>query len=174
MKTTAEWLHEIKTVPGKLEAWLERQFIGEMLAAARINDLAGRTSQPLHTMVLGQIAQDEAKHARWVADLLLDRGMLLPMPTIDGTRYWEPVLRCIDSLDEHYAAGHHAEAMRLVRIQALAQDPDIPKDIRRVFSKILPDERFHARAFQQLATPEAIERMAIHHEAGLRMLGLTL
>ena len=23
MKTTAEWLHEIKTVPGKMEAWLE-------------------------------------------------------------------------------------------------------------------------------------------------------
>lgn len=174
MKTTAEWLHEIKTVPGKLEVWLERQFIGEMLAATRINDLAGRASQPLHAMVLGQIAQDEAKHAEWVAGLLLDRGMLLPMPTVEGTRYWEPIINMIGNLDEAYAAGALAEEMRLVRIRALAQDPDIPSDIRHVFAKILPDETFHAKAFAALASAEAIERMRPHHEAGLRMLGLTI
>lgn len=175
MKTTAEWLHEIKTVPGKFEAWLERQYIGEMMAAHRIGLLA--SSLPYISpsyRVLAKIAQDEADHAAWVAGLLLDRGFILPDVSNDGVRYWEPILGVPETFEEICAAGHHAEEMRLVRIRALVEDQDLPRDIRDVFARILTDEEFHARAFETLSTPEAIEKMRPYHEAGLEALGLAI
>ena len=175
MKTTAEWLHEIKTVPGKMEAWLERQYIGEMIAAHRIGLLASSLPYiaPAH-WVLAKIAQDEADHAAWVSGLLLNRGMDLPVVTDDGVRYWEPILGVPETFEEICAAGHHAEEMRLVRIRALVEDQDLPLDIRDVFARILTDEEFHASAFETLSTPEAIERMRPYHEAGLEALGLAI
>ena len=175
MKTTATWLHEIKTVPGKLEAWLDRQYIGEMLAAHRIGLLAAGLPYiaPAHR-VLDKIAHDESKHAVWVADLILARGSTLPWVFEDGVRYWEPILGVPETFEEICAAGHHAEEMRLVRIRALVEDPDLPWDIRDVFARILTDEEFHARAFETLSTPEAIEKMRPYHEAGLEALGLAI
>ena len=175
MKTTAEWLHEIKTVPGKMEAWLERQYIGEVLAARRIGLLASGLPYiaPAH-WVLDKIAHQEADHAAWVGALLLNRGMDLPVVTDDGVRYWEPILGVPETFEEICAAGHHAEEMRLVRIRALVEDQDLPLDIRDVFARILTDEEFHASAFETLSTPEAIERMRPYHEAGLEALGLAI
>lgn len=89
-------------------------------------------------------------------------------------RYWEPILGNLHTFEEIAGAGHHAEAMRLVRIAALAKDPDIDEDIRTVFTLILPDEQFHTVAFGKLSTPEAIEKTRPLHEAGLELLGLVI
>lgn len=172
-KTTQEWLTEIKSDPAKLTNWLKRQYVGEALAAERIRVLAD-TMNNGNGPLLEHIAADEAKHCAWVGELLTARNIPLPEPTYDGTRYWKPILENIHNFSEIAGAGHHAEAMRLVRITALANDLEIDEDIRMVFSKILPDEEMHTRAFKRMSTPEAIESTKTLHEKGLEVLGLEM
>lgn len=172
-KTTQEWLSEIKSDPRKLVHWLKRQYVGEALAAQRIQSLADTTNNRFGK-VLSKIAADEARHCLWVAGLLESRGIPLPNVTLDGTRYWEPILNNLHTFNEIAGAGHHAETMRLVRINALATDQEIDLDIREVFKNILPDETMHAKAFEVMSTPEAIEKTKELHEQGLEILGLEM
>lgn len=172
-KTTQEWLAEIKADPEKLTHWLKRQYIGEALAAQRIQSLAEETENRFG-MVLAKIAHDEARHCAWVAELLTSRGIPLPELTYDGTRYWKPILENLHTFSEIAGAGHHAETMRLVRIRALAADPEIDQDIRDVFRNILPDEAMHAKAFEVMSNPAAIEKTKTLHEKGMEVLGLEM
>lgn len=171
MKNTTQWLNEIKASPEKLNNWLERQYIGEALAAQRIQSLADVTDNR-YGMILTKIAHDEARHCAWVAGLLTSRGIPLPEISYDNTRYWKPILDNLHTFSEIAGAGHHAEAMRLVRIRALAEDNEIPSDIRQVFKDILPDEEMHTKAFESMSTEEAINSTRELHKAGLDLLGL--
>jgi hypothetical protein len=63
--------------------------------------------------------------------------------------------------------------MRLERIEVIAADTTAPADLRDVFARILPQERFHERAFRSLATPESLERTREAHNLGRAVLGLT-
>ena len=173
MKTTQQWLVEIKANPAKLTHWLARQYIGEALAAERIQSLADVTENR-SKYLLERIARDEAKHCEWVGELLTARGISLPDPTYHDTRYWEPILANLHTFSEITAAGHHAEAMRLIRIKALAADTDIPEDIRNVFARILPDEEMHTKAFAAMSNEDAILSTKELHNAGLEMLGLEI
>lgn len=173
MKTTQQWLNEIKSNPTKLNSWLQRQYVGEALAADRIQRLS-LVVEGRFQGVLAKIAHDELTHCEWVKGLLESRGIPLPEVTIDNTRYWEPILENLRSFDEIAGAGHHAETMRLVRIRALAADEDIAVDIRQVFTNILPDEEMHAKAFEAMSTPEAIATTQRLHKAGLEVLGLEI
>lgn len=168
---TQDWIAKITTNDGDLRYWLERQYIGEISAATRISALVESTPEA-HKATMKRIALDEKKHAEWVAELLLARGMELPVVKHAEERYWKPVLSFANSFAKLAAAGHHAEGMRLVRIRALANCEKVDADIRDVFSRILPDEEFHERAFRLMSTPLAIEEMKPHHSAGLEMLGL--
>ena len=172
MKTTQEWISEVKSNPEKMRNWLIRQYVGEALAAERIKSLVDCTDSPRFKTVLERIASDERKHTEWVGDLLKVRGINIPEPTYEGTRYWQPILDNLHTFAEIAGAGHHAETMRLIRIRALADDMDFDEDIRNVFSKILPDEEFHAKAFAALSNEEAIEKTRTLHNAGLELLGL--
>lgn len=177
MKTPAEWLDEILADNNKFNAWLQRQYIGEMLAACRLFELANDSVVGRASHVLNQIADDEARHANWIYDLLAHYGVDIPaVPNTldDNDRYWNCVLPYADTLDNKYAAGAHAERMRLARIELLAHDSRVPKPVSAVFALILKDERMHAAAFEALASDEALTRMLEHHEAGLAMLGLTI
>lgn len=60
----------------------------------------------------------------------------------------------------------------MVRIRALASDERVDKDIREVFTKILPDEEFHERAFGAMTSTNQIESTRGLHELGLELLGL--
>ena len=118
------------------------------------------------------IARQERDHARWIGDLLAARGLRVEVQT-KADRYWREVMPGITDLATGAAVGAHAEQMRLERIEAIAADATAPADIRAVFAAILPQERFHARAFAQLATPEAMARTAGAHALGRAALGLT-
>lgn len=178
-KTTEEWLVEVKASKQKLINWLQRQYVGEMLAAERIITLVERTPSPIARTIIERIASDEQAHSTWIRELLTVRGISVPTVTYENTRYWKPMIE--DGLLEGAqdfsivaALGHHAESMRLVRITYLANDKDIDTDIRKVFSKILKDETFHAAAFAKLSTPEAIASTVEMHQRGLDYLGLTI
>jgi tRNA isopentenyl-2-thiomethyl-A-37 hydroxylase MiaE len=172
MKTSTQWLSEIKSNPFKLIDWLQRQYIGEVLASQRISQLA--EDYPQEFKILSKIALDEYNHAELIKTLLINRNIKLPTITDEDVRYWKPILGNLHSFEEIAGAGHHAEAMRLVRIKLLAEDSEIAEDIRLTFKSILKDEEWHSSAFKNLSTPSAIESTKIIHEEGLNMLGLVL
>lgn len=173
MRDSQTWWMATRDDPARLHAWLYDQYRGEVTAAGRIELLRDRFAEPGSRAyrVLTVIAGQERDHADWVGDLLAMRG-LDPEVGDKPERYWQRVLPGISDLETGAAVGAHAETMRLERIEVIANDPDAPADIRAVFARILPQERFHARAFTSLATSEALARTAGAHEPGREALGL--
>lgn len=171
MKTTEQWLDGILADKDKMNHWLERQYIGEITAATRIRKLSEAAPEKFR-LVIKSIANDEARHASWIGGLLYPRGIAIPVIKNAEERYWKPILSELDTFEKTAAAGYHAEGMRLIRIRALANDKRVDQDIRDVFSKILPDEEFHEKAFGAMTSEDAIELTRNLHELGLELLGL--
>lgn len=175
MRTTQEWWDAVSNSPQKMVEWLKDQYYGEQTAAVRVRELLDQypdittTEKQLVTM----IADDEAKHAQWVNDLLIARNIIVPeMFREKPVRYWSETLPTGPAtFSQMCAIGHHAEVMRLERIELLAKDERFA-DIAKVFRAILSDELFHAKAFKVMSTPEDIEAARGNHEAGKAALGL--
>lgn len=180
--TSLAWWERTKLDATRLHAWLYDQYRGEVTAASRIEALRDELAPPggRAYRLLTVIADQERTHAAWVGGLLSSRGLHVEVrdkAAVDGRqppadRYWREVVPEITDLETGAAVGAHAEIMRLERIEAIAGDATAPADIRAVFSKILPQERFHARAFASLATPEAMTRTANAQALGRVALGL--
>ena len=176
-KTSAQWWDVVRADPTKLNAWLVKQYFGELDAAKRIEAFRLRFCTPgsFEDRTLRVIVKQEATHAEWVLKLLVDR-----VPTAEMTRhearYWAEVKPDqIDTFEQGCAIGAHAEEMRLRRIRVIANDyaNGAHEDIRRVFQAILPEEEFHAAAFLRFTTDAAHQAAASAHADGLNALGLT-
>jgi hypothetical protein len=168
------WWAGVRDAPERLAAWLLDQLHGEATAAGRIEQLrdAFAPAGSRAHRVLSAIATQERAHAAWVAELLRARGIKAPARRGKPERYWSQTLPGIADLATGCAVGAHAERMRLARIEAIAEDPHGPPDVRGVFARILPQERFHERAFRALATPEALAATRERHALGVAVLGL--
>ena len=176
MKTSAQWWNEVKANPALMTDWLKDQFHGEVTAAARIREFASTVSDARIASTLNNIAEQEADHAEWVKELLTVRGITAEVLNKEE-RYWDKTLASEyknKSTQELAAIGAHAEAMRLERIQVIAADESAPADIRKVFAKILPQERYHERAFRFIAGDEAMAKALDAHKEGLAALGLSI
>ncbi|MFO0594334.1 MAG: ferritin-like domain-containing protein [Myxococcaceae bacterium] len=173
-KTSAQWWAAVKVDAVAFEGWLLDQYRGEVTAAGRIEALRDAFAAPgsKAARVLTVIAGQEREHAEWVAGLLRTRGVTPKVEDVPA-RYWDAVLGQVRDLETGAAVGAHAEEMRLERIVAIASDPGAPADVRAVFARILPQERFHARAFRALASAAALEATAGAHHLGRELLGLT-
>ncbi len=174
MKTSLEWWNEVKASPALLENWLKDQYHGEVTAAARIQELADRHAQNPAAITLVAIASQEADHAEWVRELLLNRGIKAEVLDKEE-RYWSKTLPAdyINLPIQKLAAiGAHAEAMRLERIRTIVADETAPGDIRQVFKDILKQEEFHERAFRKMAGEEEMACALDAHVQGLAALGL--
>lgn len=173
--TTQQWLAKILSSKEELHNWLVRQYIGEMTAFGRIARLIASAPEK-NRLILWKIADDEFRHAMWVSELLVARG--IPWPGIANSkseeRYWKPVKEGMETFEDTAAAGHYAESMRLVRIRAIVNCTEIDKDIRDVFVKILPDEEMHEKAFKAMTNQASLDKMKSKHEAGLKLLGLEI
>lgn len=171
MHTTAQWWERVSTNPEEMIDWLYDQYRGERNAAEKISklvetyELTGRRKQ-----VIEIIAAQEAKHADWIAELLESRGLPVEVQEREE-RYWDKTLKKDMTFSYLCAVGHHAEVMRLDRINLLAAD-DRFRDIAEVFSRIRREEVFHASAFKRMSTPEDIEAARSSHEEGMQALGL--
>lgn len=176
MRTTAQWWADVSNDEWRLIKWLKDQYHGEATAAKRIRqliELYPDISERDHKLI-NRIAADEEKHARWIKQLLLDRGIEAEI-LVKEERYWNTVLEdgCMGTFSQMCAIGYHAEDMRLERITLLAQDTRFT-DIAAVFEMIRPDELFHRTAFQVMSSPEDIEFARINHEEGMKALGLVV
>jgi rubrerythrin len=174
-RDSRSWWAAVKQDPAAFRRWLLKQYRGEATAAARIEQLRDMyASEPAHRRahrILTVIASQERRHASWIADLLRAHGI---EPVVQGQdeRYWAHTLPGIDNLTTGCAVGAHAERMRLERIEAIASDPAAPADVRATFARILREERFHERAFRELAGPGAMEATRQAHSLGRTALGL--
>ena len=176
MKTSQQWWNEVKANPTLMTDWLKDQFHGEVTAAARIREFAASVAEPRIQKTLNAIAQQEADHAEWVKELLTSRGIEAEVLQKEE-RYWSKTLSPEykqKSTQELAAIGAHAEAMRLERIKVIANDESAPTDIRMVFSKILPQERYHERAFRYIAGDKEMKKALDAHKEGLAALGLSI
>lgn len=171
--TPARWWARTRRDPARLIAWLYDQYRGEATAAGRIEALRDEHARdaPRARRLLTIIAAQERRHAAWVGELLRARGHA-PVVRDKPTRYWDGPLAAIRDLETGCAVGAHAERMRLERIAVIAGDPEAPQDVRAVFARILPQERFHERAFRSLATDEALAATRGAHALGRAALGL--
>lgn len=171
--TSQTWWTRTKTDPAKLRAWLRDQYRGEVTAAGRIEALrdAFTIAETRAHRVLTTIAGQERAHAEWVGELLAARGEPV---TVDRKqdRYWPAIRDVVADLQTGAAIGAHAEKMRLERIETIATDPTADADIRAVFARILPQERFHEQAFRALAGEIAMASTEAAHSLGRALLGL--
>ena len=172
MRTSKQWWEEVKADPEKFNRWLVKQYRGEVTAASRIEQFAEKYT-PAETVrtILDVIAGQERRHAKWILAILKSRGV---EPSINDAerRYWNMTLPGIASFQTGCAVGAHAEAMRLERIRAIADDESSPADVRKTFQRILKDELFHEQAFRKMAGPEAMESTLASHRQGREVLGL--
>lgn len=172
LRTTEQWWADVSSDPVKMIQWLKSQYYGESTAVDRvlklieIYNVTGKNK-----LLLEKIAADERNHAMWVKSLLLNRGIDDVLLKRDE-RYWDAAMEELpETFELACAIGYHAETMRLDRIQLLAAD-DRFEDIAEVFTRILKDELFHAKALETLTTPEAIAATYSKHIAGKNALGL--
>jgi rubrerythrin len=174
MKTSSEWWNSIKNDPEKIVSWLKTQYHGEATASVRVREFRDKfATSDKQKRLLSIIADQEEKHANWVAELLKNRGVE-PALLAKDERYWNETLGQIDSFESGAAVAAHAEQMRLERIKAIAFDQTSPRDIRKVFNDILIDEMMHASVFRQLTTDEAFDKTNEAHVKGLEALGLVI
>jgi hypothetical protein len=174
LRDSHAWWEAVKQDPAAFHDWLLDQYRGEATAGGRIEMLRDAFATPgtrAHR-ILGVIASQERRHAVWVGDLLAARG-ITPTLGVKRERYWRHTLGAVRDLATGCAVGAHSERMRLERIEAIAADAEAPADVRAVFQRILPEERFHARAFAELAGPAALDAMRGAHDLGRRALGLS-
>lgn len=172
MKNTKQWLETIKSSKEKLNHWLKRQYVGESLAALRIQVLANTSNQ--HKEVLSRIALDEAKHRDWIKELLVSRNISTPEISYTKDKYWKEILPNIKEHDDLFAAGYHAETMRLERINAIVEDQEIDSDIRSTFENIKIDEEYHAKVFKDISSQQAKDKTMKFHQKGMENLGLLM
>lgn len=177
MRTSAQWWNETKSDPDKLIDWLKDQYHGEVTASKRIKELFLDSSNNLtekEISLINRIILEENFHALWVKELLITRG-ITPEILNKEERYWNKVLPKSKSNKEELAAiAHLAETMRLERIGVIAADTECPKDIRKVFKRILPMELNHAKWFGELSTNEHIKSALKNHYDGMNELGLVV
>lgn len=172
LEDSKTWWERTKADPEALNAWLKKQYHGEITAADRIELYAlTRCSDPEAKRYLEVIANDERRHARWVAGLLENRELEAERLT-KSSPYWDATLEQIDSFGSACAVAALAEKMRLERIEVIANDPNAPEDIRSVFCAILKDEVWHERMFRKLAGEEELSKAAAAHRAGREAIGL--
>lgn len=175
MKTPEMWLEEVLNSKAKMHHWLQRQYVGECLAFQRMTSLSKKLDLTLkEKIILEKIAGDEDIHSRWIQALLSKYEITIPYVSYNEDRYWKATLKDVITKDHLFAIGHHAEAMRLRQIRLLCSDKRVPEEIQAIFTLILKDETFHAKAFKQLASKEALKEMSVNHKAGLEALGLEL
>ncbi len=173
MKTSQEWWDQTKASPEKIINWLKNQYHGEAVAAERIRQFILPKMEGKYEFMVERIADDETRHASWIRDLLISRGVF-PQILQKEERYWKTVMTEDFNNDGNYAAAvaAHAEEMRLERIKVIMDDELAPEDIRATFINIYKDELFHAKGFKLIAGDDYYNKASENHAKGLEALGL--
>jgi tRNA isopentenyl-2-thiomethyl-A-37 hydroxylase MiaE len=173
---TKNWWQRCLNDKEKLEHWLVSLYNNEKDAEERFinfaNDYCLNDKAAYDTFVT--IASQEANHAVLVEKILHDRNIALYVKSSKDGRYWRNTLECICDMKTAAAIGAYAEGLSLKRMRVIIKDPNTPADLKALFEVIEPEEAYHAKALEGIATRFGMKAVKDCHDKGLKALGLKI
>lgn len=175
-RMTEKWWKECLNNKEKLEHWLVGLYNNEKDAEERFINFANTYCQNDKESfdVFMTIADQEKKHAELVDKILIDRGIEKYEKSTKNGRYWRNTLPCIINMKTAAAIGAFAEGLSLKRMRVIIKDPSTPKDLVDLFKVIEPEESYHAKSLQKIATKHGMDSVKDCHDKGLEELGLKI
>jgi rubrerythrin len=173
---TKAWWQRCLADKEKLEHWLVSLYNNEKDAEQRFIDFANtyceKDSDEYNTFMI--IANQEKQHAVLVNIILEKRGITLYEMTSKNGRYWRNTIPCICDMKTAAAIGAYAEGLSLARMRVIINDKNTPTDLKELFNIIEPEESFHAKALEKIATKFGMKSVKDCHDKGLVELGLKI
>lgn len=175
-KLTEKWWNKCLNDPEKLEHWLVGLYNNEKDAEERFIDFANRYCKNDKDSydVFIEIAHQERNHAVLVDQVLKQRGIKKYEKSTKNGRYWRNTIPCIYDKKTAAAIGAYAEGLSLKRMRVIINHPETPKDLLEMFSVIEPEESYHAKALEKIATRYGMKHVRDCHDKGLEELGLKI
>ena len=160
----------------KLEHWLVSLYNNEKDAEERFINFANayckNDIESFNTFI--KIADQERCHAHLVDLILRIRGVEKYNKSSKDGRYWRNTLSCICDMKTAAAIGAYAEGLSLKRMRVIIKDKDTPIDLKKLFEIIEPEEAFHAKSLEKIATKYGMKSVKDCHYKGLEELGLKI
>jgi len=176
IKVTKDWWNKCLNDQEKLQHWLVGLYNNEKDAEDRFIDFAEtyckEDKEAYDTFI--EIAEQERNHAVIVEKILEERGIELYEKSTKNGRYWKNTLPCICDMKTAAAIGAYAEGLSLKRMRVIIKDPNTPSDIKSMFEIIEPEESYHARVLEKIATKYGMKSVKDCHDKGLEELGLKI
>lgn len=173
---TKDWWQKCLNDNEKLEHWLVSLYNNEKDAEERFINFANDYCQnDIEAFdIFNTIAGQEANHALLVEKILRDRNITLYIKSSKDGRYWRNTLSCICDMKTAAAIGAYAEGLSLKRMRVIIKDPNTPVDLKALFEVIEPEEAYHAKALEGIATRFGMKAVKDCHDKGLEALGLKI
>ena len=173
---TEKWWTNCLNDKEKLEHWLVGLYNNEKDAEERFVNFANtyclKDQEAYETFI--NIASQEANHAKMVETILKERSISLYEKSSKNGRYWRNTLPCICDMKTAAAIGAYAEGLSLKRMRVIIKDPNTPQDLVKLFQVIEPEESYHAKALEKIATKYGMKSVKDCHDKGLEALGLKI
>lgn len=173
---TEQWWTKCLNDKEKLEHWLVSLYNNEKDAEFRFTsfalDYCYNDEEAHKTFML--IAQQEQNHGILVEKILKNRGIKLYEKSSNDGRYWRNTLPCVCDMKTAAAIGAYAEGLSLKRMRVIIKDPNTPNDLVELFKIIEPEEAYHAKALESIATKYGMKKVKDCHDKGLEALGLKI
>lgn len=175
-KITEDWWTKCLNDKEKLEHWLVGLFNNERDAELRFQEFASKycsnDKEAYDTFML--IAEQERNHGVLVTKILEDRRITFYVKSSANGRYWRNTIPCICDMKTAAAIGAYAEGLSLKRMRVIIKDPNTPIDLVNLFKVIEPEEAYHAKALENIATKYGMKAVKDCHDKGLEELGLKI
>ena len=173
---TEEWWQKCLNDKEKLEHWLVGLYNNEKDAEERFINFADTycKGDMQAYVIFRKIAEQEAQHAVLVEKILKDRNITLFAKSTKDGRYWRNTLPCVIDCSTAAAIGAYAEGLSLKRMRVIIKDPNTPQDLIELFKVIEPEEAYHARVLETIATKHGMKAVKDCHDKGLEELGLKI
>ena len=164
------WADKVVKSSRNTTYFLKRLFIGKFLGARRLEQLILEVDNDDYRELLIKVFRNEKKHLLLIEGLLANRGIPLPRAGWRKTRYWRPVLKAVNSVEEHFAIAYYITVEINKRTLAVETSKYTPPDIRVVFNTISADERQAISVFKLVTSTAALIAMKEVHQRGIDKL----
>lgn len=173
---TESWWQKCLNDKEKLEHWLVGLYNNEKDAEERFINFAETycKNDVQAYVIFMKISEQEAQHAVLVEKVLKERGIALFTKSTKNGRYWRNTLPCIIDCSTAAAIGAYAEGLSLKRMRVIIKNPKTPTDLVEMFKIIEPEEAYHARMLEMIATKHGMKAVKDCHDKGLEELGLKI
>jgi len=175
-RITEDWWNKCLNDKEKLEHWLVGLYNNEKDAEERFIDFANTYCEDDREAfsIFINIAEQERNHAKLVDLILQNRDIEKYTKSTKDGRYWRNTIPCICDIKTAAAIGAYAEGLSLKRMRVIIKNPNTPNDLVELFKIIEPEEAYHAKALEKIATKYGMKKVKDCHDKGLEELGLKI